>query len=113
MLTLDEAIADAPKCTSCGRLGDWRHHSGYRECPTCWDWRKLDGPAAAHWKKVSTEFLSNIDFYDLTKFFPMIFEGTDYDWGNMLNAAKHLEFMTFGLQHCHSSNLPLRREGEN
>jgi hypothetical protein len=42
--------------------------SGTPECWKCWNWRKLDGPAARHWEKVGVEFLSNIDMYDRTEF---------------------------------------------
>lgn len=45
-------------------------HSGVYECQKCWYWRKLDGPAARHWLKASTEFLSNVDTYDYITFFP-------------------------------------------
>ena len=45
------------------------YHSGRWECQECWDWRKLDGPAARHWSKVATEFLSNVDCYDLFTYF--------------------------------------------
>lgn len=45
-------------------------HSGVRECDRCWTLRKLDGPAASHWARVCSEFLSNIDGYDLTNFMP-------------------------------------------
>lgn len=53
----------------CGKPAD-KFSSGVPECWGCWNWRKLDGPAARHWARVSEEFLSNVDAYDLTKFLP-------------------------------------------
>ncbi len=73
-----------------------RHHSGVPECGVCWDWRKLDGPAASHWAKVTREFLSNIDLYDCSKFFDRCgiadkIPGTDVmRWQVMLASADQM-----------------------
>ncbi len=56
-------------CATCGSPAD-KTSSGLPECWPCWNWRKLDGPAARHWARVATEFLSNVDMYDVTKFLP-------------------------------------------
>jgi hypothetical protein len=53
----------------CGKPAD-KFSSGQRECWGCWNYRKLDGPAARHWAKVAREFLSNVDFYDYSKYLP-------------------------------------------
>lgn len=56
------------KC-GCGRPAD-KFSSGDPECWNCWSIRKLDLPAARHWARVAEEFLSNVDFHDLTAFLP-------------------------------------------
>jgi hypothetical protein len=38
------------KCTSCGGPAD-KFSSGELECWACWNWRKIDGPAARYWVK--------------------------------------------------------------
>lgn len=53
---------------SCGEPAV-KFSSGRPECWKCWNWRKLDGPAARHWAEVSTQFLSNVDMYDLSNYF--------------------------------------------
>lgn len=56
-------------CSYCG-LNWGSTHSARYECGGCWDYRKLDRPAARHWAKVLLPLFSNIDFYDQTHFFP-------------------------------------------
>lgn len=58
------------RCSWCGIRPTDRITSGTPECNYCWTWRKLDGPAARHWARVGTLFLSNVDNYDWTEFFP-------------------------------------------
>lgn len=42
-----------PDGKPCGYCGTWQNeprvHSGYVECGKCWNWRKLNGPAARYW----------------------------------------------------------------
>lgn len=57
------------KCSRCGERAD-RIASGMPECDPCWNWRKLDYPAASHWAKVAAEFLSNVDMYDYMTYLP-------------------------------------------
>jgi hypothetical protein len=60
----------AQTCEYCGRRNQSISvHSGIWECEECWNYRKLDGPAAAHWAKVAADFLSNVDMYDLMHYF--------------------------------------------
>lgn len=74
------------KCAYCGGDGA-RTHSGILECGRCWDYRKLDRPAALHWAKVGESFLSNVDMYDLMDYLPKVI-GLDRDeMGSMLMAA--------------------------
>jgi len=62
-------MADKAKCAYCGKTkAGVRMHSGIMECKDCWNWRKLDGPAAEHWERVAKEFLSNIDMYDFDQY---------------------------------------------
>ena len=69
-----QAEWDARKCAYCGATPsdtvDVSTHSGVEECGACWNWRKLDGPAARHWNRVAKELVSNIDAHDLMTFFP-------------------------------------------
>lgn len=39
------------QCASCGTFyaHPVAYHSGTRECGSCWEWRKLEGPAARYW----------------------------------------------------------------
>lgn len=58
-------------CQYCGaRNKSVSMHSGIYECNKCWNWRKLDAPAARHWFKASAMFASNVDFYDRQTFMP-------------------------------------------
>ena len=82
-----------PKCAYCGTEGDYSYHSGVRECPSCWDYRKLDGPAARHWATMSEGFLSNVDFYDLMKYFPKCGLSSDEAYV-MLKAARKVKLMS-------------------
>jgi hypothetical protein len=57
-------------CAYCGaRNESVSTHSGILECGKCWDYRKMDRPAALHWAKVGEEFLSNVDMYDWMYYF--------------------------------------------
>lgn len=53
----------------CGRDAE-KTSSGHPECWPCWNRRKLDLPAAEHWARVSAEFLSNVDMYDVMTYLP-------------------------------------------
>lgn len=59
----------AEPCYRCHRLTDG-YHSGSYECWSCWTFRKLDRPAASHWRKVLLPLFSNIDYHDQMYFFP-------------------------------------------
>lgn len=65
---------DNRRCAYCGMPPseelEVSTHSGVWECTRCWNWRKLDGPAARHWYKVSSEFLDNVDLHDIITFLP-------------------------------------------
>lgn len=82
------------RCAYCGIRPTWKIASNQPECWPCWYWRKLDGPAARHWKRVTTEFLSNVDVYDLTEFFPKKCHLRRRD------AIKMLEFARLLLDSC-------------
>jgi hypothetical protein len=58
------------KCAYCGTEGSHRIHSGVYECQDCWDWRKLNSPAARYWYILSRMVSSSVDTYDLLDFFP-------------------------------------------
>lgn len=45
-------------CATCGGPAD-KISSGRLECWRCWDWRKLDGPAAAYWISAIENLFSN------------------------------------------------------
>jgi ribosomal protein L37AE/L43A len=48
-----------------------RCHSGVWECQDCWDWRKLDGPAARYWAERIPQLMEQgPDLYDQIHFFP-------------------------------------------
>ena|SRR5947209_5441158 len=65
-------------CAYCGTTERARGiHSNVAECQRCWDWRKLDGPAARHWVRVGREWLSNIDIHDLSNFMPSLLGDED------------------------------------
>lgn len=36
------------KCATCGGQAE-KYSSGILECWSCWNWRKLNGPAATYW----------------------------------------------------------------
>lgn len=57
-------------CSECGTRPADKISSGSPECWNCWSIRKLDLPAAQHWARVAEEFLSNVDFHDLTAYLP-------------------------------------------
>lgn len=77
------------KCAYCGGP-DARTHSGILECGRCWDYRKLDRPAALHWAKVGAEFLSNVDMYDVMTYLPAC-EMTQDEMHTMLTMARRVE----------------------
>jgi len=79
------------KCQRCGVEDDTvRTHSNVEECSKCWDYRKLDRPAALHWAKVGAEFLSNVDMYDIMYYLPKC-GLTKEEMHTMLNAAKKVQ----------------------
>lgn len=45
-------------CSYCGNPGA-RTHSGRLECGRCWNWRKLESPAARYWSKAITRLFSD------------------------------------------------------
>ena len=76
------------KCDYCGaRNQSVSMHSGVYECDKCWDYRKMDRPAASHWAKVGTEFLSNVDMYDLMYYFQKA--GLTKEEANTMLSAAH------------------------
>ena len=76
------------KC-GCGKPAE-RYWHGSAICWECWNWYKLDGPAARHWLEVSNTFLSNVDMYDLTMFLPNSIGLTKEEIEVMLNSAQKL-----------------------
>lgn len=64
--SIDPAVAERT-CGYCGRVYDnpVRYHSGVRECGSCWNWRKLDGPMASYWTEKIDSLNENIDLYDI------------------------------------------------
>jgi hypothetical protein len=61
------------KCAYCNtRDESVATHSGIMECRKCWNYRKLDGPAAAHWAKVTKDFFSSVDMHDLMTYLPEV-----------------------------------------
>lgn len=87
-------------CNYCGEPTTG-FHSGSWECRACWTWRKLDGPAARHWAKVSEEFLSNIDLHDLQTYFGLC-DITRDEANTMLLAARKLRDTSKRLIEAHS-----------
>jgi hypothetical protein len=87
------------KCAYCGAENDTvATHSNVEECSLCWNYRKLDRPAAAHWAKVAREFLSNVDAHDMMTFLPAALkdakngkgEPVDVSWSDLLNSAQQV-----------------------
>lgn len=80
------------KCQRCGIESDTvSTHSGVDECSACWNYRKLDFPAAQHWHKVAAEFLSNVDLYDMQTYLPTSLAGddrVDIDYGQLLRGVQ-------------------------
>lgn len=87
-------------------------HSGVYECDVCWNWRKLDKPAALHWEKVSTEFLSNIDMYDVMNFFPDAGLSRE-DYTTMIQSARRLLQYSQGMYLANTSPLKRIRNSKN
>lgn len=79
------------KCQRCGAINDTvATHSGVNECGGCWQWRKLDLPAAEHWYKVATAFLSNVDLHDMQTYLPAALKSSDkvdIDYAQLLRGA--------------------------
>lgn len=91
------------RCGYCGRQNESvRMHSGIYECQLCWDYRKLDRPAALHWAKVTSRdegFLSNVDMYDFMDYFPKCGLTRD-EAETMIVAAQKLErYSRFAREH--------------
>jgi recombinational DNA repair protein (RecF pathway) len=83
----------ARRCQRCGITDQSvTTHSNVDECSRCWNYRKLDLPAAEHWAKVAREFLSNVDVYDIMTFLPTALVGAERvaDHGGMLRAARRI-----------------------
>jgi hypothetical protein len=82
-------------CDYCGKteseVGEVSYHSGSKECWPCWNWRKLDGPAASHWAPVFHLFYSNVDFHDLTKFFPQTLGLTQDETATLFDLMRRAE----------------------
>jgi hypothetical protein len=79
------------KCQRCGSADNVSTHSGVDECSGCWNYRKLDLPAAQHWHKVAGEFLSNVDMYDMMTYLPEALSGddkVDITYAQMLRAVQ-------------------------
>jgi hypothetical protein len=75
-------------CAYCGaRNESVSTHSGILECGKCWNYRKMDRPAALHWAKVGEEFLSNVDMWDVTSYLPACGLTTD-EMHTMIRAAR-------------------------
>lgn len=77
---------DHGACSRCGNLAD-KTSSGMSECWPCWNWRKLDLPAAQHWAPAAEVFLSNVDMYDVMTYLPAC-GLTQEEMGVMLKAAR-------------------------
>jgi hypothetical protein len=83
------------KCAYCGSTdASVAQHSGIDECRKCWNWRKLDGPAAKHWFKASTMCLSNVDAYDSMTFMPQRVGLTPTEFNQALDAAEMIHKAT-------------------
>jgi hypothetical protein len=85
-------------CYRCSTLTTG-YHSGSYECGSCWNYRKLDRPAALHWHKTLLPLFSNIDFYDQTEYFPAA-------------AAKGNDMLTEAIHICLYSKLLLEHGPE-
>lgn len=50
-------------CGYCGRVfpSEVRYHSGVRECGSCWNWRKMDGPMCRYWLDTLKAFAEDIE----------------------------------------------------
>ena len=89
-LDIEEATSKCitTRCGNCGTLTDG-FHSGDYECGPCWDWRKLDGPAASYWSRVTHEFLKQVDMHDVMTYLPTAV-GSKREAYAMLDAVQHL-----------------------
>src|ERR1019366_271017 len=90
-------------CGSCGTPGPWQTHSGMPECQDCWDWRKLDSNAARYYYKLSLMFLSSVDTYDVTSFFPTQLSLTKEDLGALNRIMKQIHEKTTALAEAHNT----------
>ena len=104
-VTADGAVFDDPivKCGSCGLEGPWRTHSGMYECQACWDWRKLDSNASRYYYKLSLLFLSSVDTYDVTHFFPKELDLTPGDISTLHRLMKQIHEKTEALAEAHKT----------
>lgn len=83
------------KCAYCGAEdGSVEYHSGVQECRRCWNYRKLDEPAASHWAKVAKAFLSNVDMYDLTQYMPRVVGLEQSELTAVLTGARRIELVS-------------------
>jgi len=80
------------KCQRCGIENETvATHSGIEECSGCWNYRKLDLPAAQHWHKVAGQYLSNVDLHDMMNYLPAALQSddkVDIDYTQMLRAVQ-------------------------
>lgn len=104
------------RCASCGAAPseslDVSTHSGVFECGRCWTWRKLDGPAAGHWNRAASKFLSNVDIYDCMTFMPERI-GLDQDeFSALISMVRQIADKTQEMidQHTHHPLHPANKE---
>lgn len=82
-------------CAYCGTTdASVGTHSGTLECRRCWDYRKLNRPAALHWAKVGASFLSNVDMHDWMTYLPKVCGLTQEEASTMLKGATKVELMS-------------------
>jgi hypothetical protein len=76
------------KCAYCGTENDTvATHSNVEECSLCWNYRKLDRPAALHWAQVAREFLSNVDTHDMMTYLPASLKDAKNGKGEPVNVT--------------------------
>lgn len=80
----------------CGRTAG-KITSGRWECGICWNWRKLDGPAARYWQPRMAAALENVDMHDVMTFLPDALGGTEAAYA-FLKACQRVEQYSRGGQ---------------
>lgn len=96
MFTPSYGEAREPRtCDHCGKdemeVGEISCHSNSWECWPCWNWRKLDAPAAHHWAPIFRSFFSNVDMHDVTAFFPKTLGFTDEERNELFRLMRKAE----------------------